>query len=147
MEQEFNPYLLSSAKPENVEDKLQNQNVPEKKPDADIEAKIQAAVIAERNRCKAIDELPDNVGSDLKFAAKYGEKICNAGELAMFVLAKNDPKNIEALNNINKDNEASKANKVTGASATPDDLTDEQKKINEAKTFAKERQERKKNRK
>ncbi len=113
----------------------------------DIEARIQAAVLADRKRCQEIDALPNNVSAELKNAAKYGEKPCNAGELAMFVLAKADPKNSTALQNMQADSTASEANKVNGASAPSDNLTDEQKKVNEAKQFAKERQERKKNRK
>lgn len=112
----------------------------------EIEEKIQAAVLAERERCKAIDQLPANVSVELKMAAKYGDKICNAGELAMLVLSKDDPKNKIALEKMNNDASASSSDKVNGISAPDDNLTDDQKKVNEAKQFAKERQERKKNR-
>lgn len=113
----------------------------------EIEARIQAAVLAERNRCEAIDALPDNVSAELKHTAKYGEKPCNAGDLAMFVLSQTDPKNVAALNDLNADATASSSAKVNGTGAISDNLTEDQKKVNEAKQFAKERQERKKNRK
>lgn len=116
-------------------------------PENEIEARVQAAVIAERNRCQAIDALPANVSAELKNSAKYGDKPCDAGTLAMFVLSQTDPKNVAALNNLNADATASLSAKVNGAEALSDNLTDDQKKVNEARQFAKERQERKKNRK
>lgn len=91
--------------------------------------------------------LPENVSAELKNSAKYGDKPCDAGTLAMFVLSQTDPKNVAALNNLNADATTSLSAKVNGAEALSDNLTDDQKKVNEARQFAKERQERKKNRK
>ena len=83
----------------------------------------------------------------MKNSAKYGDKPCDAGTLAMFVLSQTDPKNVAALNNLNADATASSSAKVNGAEALSDNLTDDQKKVNEARQFAKERKERKERKK
>ena len=115
--------------------------------ETNVDEKINAAVLAERNRCKEIDALPANVSQELKNAAKYGEKPCNASDLALFVLAKSNAQNSVALNLLEQDAKLSNSSEVQGASAPTDNLTEDQKKINEAKQFAQQRQERKKNRK
>ncbi len=123
------------AEPENKTELQPQQN--------EIEKIVQEAVLAERNRCKAIDELPGNVDATLKFNAKYGEKPCNAGELAVQVLSTNDPQNNDALKKLKNDAATSNSGDVEGTDAPPDAGDEEQKKINQAKQFAKDRQARK----
>lgn len=131
-------------KPENKNENQGQEQVPQNN---DIDEKIKAAVIAERNRCREIDNLPTNVSIELKNAAKYGNKICNAGELAMFVLQQADPTNANALQKLKNDAHDSGGEKINGSSAPNDNLSEEEKKINEAKQFASERRARKENKK
>ena len=117
----------------------------EQQPKNSVKKQIQAAILAERQRCKEIDELPSNVSQELKNKAKYGEKPCNAGELAMLVLRQNDPSNKQALDKLNNDAKKSNAKMVATSSATPDNIKEDNKKIAEAKEFAAQRKARKEN--
>jgi len=137
--------------PQNSEEQEEEENPQnaegeeeeEVQPQNSVKKQIQAAVLAERKRCKEIDDLPSNVSQELKNEAKYGKRPCNAGELAMFVLQQNDPSNKTAIEKLNKDAAASQAKNVITSSATPDNIKEDQKKIAEAKEFAAQRKARK----
>ncbi len=122
---------IENAEDEGSEDEGKQEN--------SVQQRIQAAVLAERNRCKEIDALPSNVSLELKNEAKYGAKPCMAGELAMFVLKQSDPDNKAALEKLNKDAKTSQSSLVFASSATPDNISEENKKITQAKEFAAQR--------
>ena len=78
------------------------------------------AAEAERKRIAEIDEIAAIYSADTVKEAKYGDEACTAAEMA-YRAAKEDAKRGEDyLRNMQRDNEASKAEKVTGA-ALPDD--------------------------
>lgn len=54
---------------------------------------VNAAVEAERNRLKEIDDLPPGISNELVAAAKYGENPCDAKELALQALKKQQAAN------------------------------------------------------
>jgi len=107
-----------------------------------IQERIKAAVNAERNRLKEIDELPAGIPADMVNAAKYGDKPCDAKELALQALKKNAEANAQQLKNLQQDAKDSGAEKISGAQA-PADTSEDDKKVAEAKQFAAQRKERK----
>lgn len=115
--------------------------------EASIQARIKNAVNAERARLKEIDELPAGISNELVAAAKYGDTPCDAKELALQALKKQQEANDKQLQNLHDDTTQSGADKVTGSQAEADKVTNESKKIAEAKAFAQQRKERKQNKK
>lgn len=107
-----------------------------------IQQRIQAAVHAERSRLQEIDKLPAGIPEDLINAAKYGDKPCDAKELALQALQKQAEMNAKQLQNLQNDTEESGAQDIQGEQA-PADQSEEAKKVNEAKAFVAQRRARK----
>lgn len=103
-----------------------------------IQQRIEAAVKAERNRLQEIDGLPAGIPAELVNAAKYGDKPCDAKELALQALQKQAEMNAKQLQNLKNDTDASGAQDVQGEQA-PADQSEDVKKVNEAKAFVAQR--------
>ena len=126
----------------NDDDGNEDEGEEKEKQENSVQKRIKAAVMAERNRLKEIDELPAGIPVDMVNAAKYGDKPCDAKELALQAWKKQAENNAMQLNNLNTDTQNSNANKVSGANA-PAPANESDKKIAEAKAFAAQRKERK----
>lgn len=98
----------------------------------------EAAVKAERDRIKAIDEIAPLYDDETVNAAKYGENVCSAQELALNEAKKSAAKGQQFMANARADAVASNASKVgaaPGAEVMPEDEKTEEQKLAEAKAF------------
>lgn len=126
----------------NDDESNEDKEKEKEKQENSVQKRIKAAVMAERNRLKEIDELPAGIPADMVNAAKYGDKPCDAKELALQAWKKQAENNAMQLKNLNTDTQNSNANEVSGANA-PAPANESDKKIAEAKAFAAQRKERK----
>lgn len=87
-----------------------------------------AAVQAERERIKEIDEMSALFDSETIKAAKYGENACTAQEMTYRAAQKATAQGKNFLNALNADTAAAGVNDVSAASAEPEtgELTPEQ---------------------
>jgi len=136
---------------EKADPKKENKKDSDKKKDDEeiensIQERIKNAIKSERSRLKEIDELPPGISNELVASAKYGDNPCDAKELALQALKKQQESNDKQLQNLQNDTSTSGAGNVTGMQSKVDNVTEAGAKIAEAKLFAQQRKERKQNR-
>lgn len=77
-------------------------------------------VNAERKRLQEIDSISAGIDADLVEEAKYGDKACDAKELAFRALQRNAKKGNQALEKLQADNKDSNANDVASEPGSDD---------------------------
>ena len=89
------------------------------------------AVQNERNRIADIEAIEASIGdAELVKNAKYGENPMTAEQLAYAAMKKHAERGTNMIDAMKKDADNGGANAVAGASATKDDLTDDEKAVN-----------------
>jgi ATP-dependent protease ClpP protease subunit len=101
---------------------------------------VQDAVIAERQRLAAIDEIAALYPTDAVTEAKYGETACSASELALRMAQQQAQRGNSFLNSVQQDNASSGANDVQSSSTSEDhtptlDSTDHEMSEQEVNDF------------
>lgn len=102
---------------QNVNENNNNELKTENESQVSVETQIQNAVKAERDRIQGIQEIASSIDDDLVQEALYGDKACDAKELALRSLHREAEKNQKALTNLNADANTSRANDVASEPA------------------------------
>ena len=87
-----------------------------------------SAIEAERKRIQEIEAIAGSIDADLVQEAKFGNSACDAKELALRAMQRENEKANQALDKLQSDNEDSKVNEVGSEAAKADDPSELQTK-------------------
>ena len=121
-------------KKEEKETEEPNTNEDKEKEEKAVQEMVNSAVEAERKRIQEIQSISATIDPKMVQEAMFGETACDAKELALRAMKAEQGKAEEALNNLKKDNETSKANEVEnkpGANIQVDEKTEREQAVKE----------------
>ena len=121
-------------KKEEKETEEPNTNEDKEKEEKAVQEMVNSAVEAERKRIQEIQSISATIDPKMVQEAMFGETACDARELALRAMKAEQGKAEEALNNLQKDNETSKANEVEnkpGANIQVDEKTEREQAVKE----------------